>query len=414
MDQQSPPNPPPASLYDQALRHHRQGDVDAAQAIYLRLLVDQPEHFGALHMMGVLAGQRQDYSGAVDWLERARAVNDDQAAVHYNLANALHALSRYPQALSACERALALRPDHLGAQRERGRILHDLGRYGEAVASYEALLRPPPSGRPVPLLTDKVRLDLWQDLGSSLARMGRNDEASAAYRQALVLGADTDFVNYRLASLGAAQTPVTAPEHYVRGLFNRYADRFDEHLVRNLGYRTPWLLTEALAGLLPATPQRILDLGCGTGLCGPLLRPHASSLVGVDLSPRMLDKANQLGLYDELLSLEAVTYLLAVQQPFDLILAADVLVYFGDLDPLFSAVRQALRTGGLFAFSVEADEQSEQDFSLRPTLRYGHRRSYLETLAQRWDYSVCSLNKQQSRRDGDDAIEGFHVVLRRN
>src|SRR5882724_701396 len=129
--------------------------------------------------------------------------------------------------------------------------------------------------------------------GRALADMGRRDEAVAAYRKALACGGDAREIMYVLACLGAEPIPEAAPVEYVKGLFDQYAAAFDEHLVETLEYKTPALLVDIMRELVPSTSGLldVLDIGCGTGLCGPLLRPWARTLVGVDLSPKMLAKA---------------------------------------------------------------------------------------------------------------------------
>jgi predicted TPR repeat methyltransferase len=123
----------------------------------------------------------------------------------------------------------------------------------------------------------------------------------------------------------------------------------------------------------------VADIGCGTGLCGPLLRPWAGSLIGVDLSPRMLDKARRRGVYDQLVEAELVGWLRGRPGLFDLILCADTLCYFGRLDEVFAASRAALQSGGVFVFSVEsaaADDVAE--YRLHPSGRYAHRSAFVE------------------------------------
>ncbi|HMU52807.1 MAG TPA: methyltransferase domain-containing protein, partial [Geminicoccaceae bacterium] len=168
-----------------------------------------------------------------------------------------------------------------------------------------------------------------------------------------------------------------APVRYVRALFDEYAGRYDGHLLRDLHYAAPNLVRTIVGDRLDGRPDAaVADLGCGTGLCGPLFRRVAGRLVGVDLSPRMLDEARRREVYDELVEAEIVAFLRDRRDDFDLLIAADVLVYLGDLGPLFRAAALALRPAGLMALTVE--EGSSDGFALRSSGRFVHGRAYVE------------------------------------
>jgi predicted TPR repeat methyltransferase len=173
-----------------------------------------------------------------------------------------------------------------------------------------------------------------------------------------------------------------------------------------LGYQVPRLLYEAVAGA--GDDLDVLDLGCGTGLCGPLLRPIARHLVGVDLSPRMLSLAAARGLYDQLNCAE-LTEWLAACPAFDLVVAADVLCYFGELDLAFAAVRAVLTPGGCFASSLEA---GTQPFVLRPHGRYQHQREYIEGSLGRAGFQDVRISQAVLRYERKDPVAGHIVVAR--
>jgi predicted TPR repeat methyltransferase len=246
---------------------------------------------------------------------------------------------------------------------------------------------------------------------NTLRALGRNEEAIDAYGQALALGADAQQVSFALAALGVGVAPEASPAGYVRELFDQYAGHFDEHLVERLGYRTPSLLDAAIARVADVRTARVLDLGCGTGLMGQYLRPRAGRLVGVDLSGRMLDKARERGIYDELECRGIDEYLAAqAAASFDLVAAADVLVYFGELAPLFGQVRRALAPGGWFCFSVEAS--TDADFALRPSNRYAHSLAYLRRMADAAGFAVCVEESAPLRTEHGAPVDGFLLVLR--
>ena len=182
----------------------------------------------------------------------------------------------------------------------------------------------------------------WFALGEAREKLGDLDAAAQAFRMSLVADpADAQGVAARLALMGRGETPGALPQAYVARLFDDYAWRFDKHLIKNLAYRAPALIADALTAVAPGRRFASgLDLGCGTGLMGAPLRERVDRLAGVDLSAAMIAKARERGAYDALLVDDALA-MLGREPPgsFDLIVAADALVYVGDLAPLFVAVR---------------------------------------------------------------------------
>ena len=123
----------------------------------------------------------------------------------------------------------------------------------------------------------------------------------------------------------------------------------------------------------------MLDAGCGTGLCGPLVAPYARRLVGVDLSARMLARARERGVYDQLVKRELTAFLATPADAFDVIVSADTLVYFGPLEGVVAASAHALRPAGLLIFTVEErPAASGRRYSISVNGRYCHSRAYLE------------------------------------
>ncbi|WP_075214939.1 class I SAM-dependent DNA methyltransferase [Mongoliimonas terrestris] len=256
-------------------------------------------------------------------------------------------------------------------------------------------------------------------IGLADARTAKGDGAGAAEALTAALAADPDDLfgaALRLAALGRAPVPETPPEAYVRGLFDDYADRFEAALVETLKYQVPWRLGALIAEVRPAgegAPAfgRALDLGCGTGLMGAVLRARTAHLSGVDLSPEMVAKAAEKALYDGLAVGDVTAHLGAETTPLDLVTAADVFVYVGTLEAVFSAVAGRLSPDGLFAFSVEAADTG--DVVLRESLRYAHGETYLRGLAEATGFAVLAFRRETLREDRGAPMEGFLVVLGR-
>jgi predicted TPR repeat methyltransferase len=254
----------------------------------------------------------------------------------------------------------------------------------------------------------------WFALGEAREKLGDLDAAARAFRGTLVADpTDAQGAMARLALIGRGETPGALPEAYVARLFDDYAPRFEKHLTNNLGYRAPALIAEALSAIAPKRRfVSALDLGCGTGLMGKALRGRVDRLAGVDLSAAMIAKAREGGSYDRLVVDDALA-MLGREAPgaLDLIVAADALVYFGDLAPLFAAVLTALTATGLFAFSVEACEG--EGFTLEPTMRFAHSRSYLETTARDVGLRPLLIHQASTRREAGRNAPGLICVFER-
>ena len=323
----------------------------------------------------------------------------DNGTAWFRRGHALERLRRLGDAQSAFERLLALQPHHAEAWFRLSQLQQRQGKLNQALVSLDQALAQAPD-----------HAGAWTQRGSLLKEMGRVAEAAAAFQRAIELGADAELNRFFLASLGADTSPSTAPRAYVQALFDDYADGFDEHLVDVLGYQAHRQLITPLAGLQAQPFESALDLGCGTGLCGPLLRPIVRQLEGLDLSQAMLDRAAMRGVYDRLTRADLVEHLLQTPARHDLVVAADVFIYVGELDAVFAGVARVLRPGGVFCFSVEhADD--DRPVALNAQLRYAHSLPYLQGLAQRHGLRLLRSVAEPIRSDRTQAIPGLYVYL---
>ena len=382
-----------------ALRHL--GHLDRALESYEAVLRLSPEYADALCNRGLALQTLARHEAALDSFGAALRVRHEYPEALHGAAVSLLALGKPVDALEGFERALHIQPEYAEAWCSRGALLLRAQDHEEALASFQDALTVRPR---------YARAQLG--LANTLRAMGRGEEAVEAYQAALSFGADADTVGYMLAIMGAEQAPGASPAAYVKALFDQYAGNFDRHLVDVLRYRTPSRLVEALRRHLPPGELDVLDAGCGTGLCGPLLRPLACLLEGVDLSPHMLDRARDTGLYDGLYCGEMVGYLQGRPASVDVIVAADVFVYLGDLKPVFSAARLALRSRGRFAFSVE-EHDGVEDFVLRSSGRYAHSRYGIEALARSHGFSINEISPSILRQESGEDMRGLLVILSR-
>ena len=311
-------------------------------------------------------------------------------------------MTYHARTLAALERDALARPHDAHVQLAIGRALQHLDRPLDALTAYERALA-----------LDARLGPAWTLRGHLLRQAGRLADASVCFNNAIGCGEDRASHQYFLGALGLGQLPESAPPQFVRGLFDEYADRFEQDLVGTLRYRGHEQVCGPLAALHPAPFACALDLGCGSGLAAPLLRPLAARLVGVDLSPRMIERAAATGLYDELLVAEAVAHLHATPTRHDLVVACDVFIYLGSLAPVFDGAARVLTAGGVFAFTVEAGE-ADAGYDLLPTLRYAHSEAYLRGLAQARALRVARCARAPLREGHGEAIAGLTLHLVRD
>jgi predicted TPR repeat methyltransferase len=299
----------------------------------------------------------------------------------------------------AFREAIKARLGHAPAWQNLGNVLRDLGRPGEAVdAFWEALRLAPQSA------------DSYRQLGAMLASAGRIDKAIEVHERWLEIFPDDPRAKHFLAALTQEKVPDRASDDYVRTTFDIFAANFDNELAE-LEYRAPALIDEEVARLCgpPQPRMAVLDAGCGTGLCAPFLRPRASHLAGVDLSPAMIEKAGKRGLFDALAVEELTAHLRGHAAMYDLIVSADTLVYFGDLGEVTLAAARALRPGGAFVFTVERAnaEDAPAGFRINPHGRYGHTRDYLLRSLTAAGLIGPEIRKVDLRKEADQWVAGW-------
>ncbi len=249
----------------------------------------------------------------------------------------------------------------------------------------------------------------WSERGSLMRELHQFEEAACCFEKALALGGDPELNVYYLASVRDGDPPTTPPRRYVEGLFDDYAADFQSHVVAKLNYRG----FEVLLKPLLDTGKRyrhVLDLGCGTGLCGTLMAPQADRIDGVDVSRAMLKQARKLGVYRELIHADLGEFLAATALRVDLILAADVFIYVGDLAAVFRSMRRILEPGGCLAFTVEL-AKGGRDIQLLPSLRYAHSEAYIRRLADEARFTSMRVSEAPIRYDQTTPIMGLYIYL---
>jgi len=383
------------------LAHFGAGRLAEAEAGFEASLALVPGRVSTLTNLGAARVRLGKPAAAVPVLEQAVAAEPGNLEAWYNLGLAHKALGSADQALACFDKALALDGSNVIVCLYRAQTLSLLGRQNEALASFDRTISLKPGFG-----------HAFSDRGTLLRDMGRLEEAAESFERAIELGADPQLNAWFLASVRGTEAPLEAPRAYVEHLFDDYAGEFQEHLVGVLGYRAHDTLVKHLLTRKPRRFRSVLDLGCGTGLCGELVAPVADRVDGVDLSGAMLEQARQGGAYADLVHADVVEYLRNAQRSDDLVLAADVFIYVGGLEPVFEGVARVLESGGQFCFTVEPAE-GEAGVQLMPSLRYGHSETYIRTLAASHGFVVDEVFRAPLRNDQGQPLEGLYCYLSR-
>jgi predicted TPR repeat methyltransferase len=419
-----------------AMQLHQNGHLDAAQQLYERILKLAPRQANAVHFLGVLHHQRGHSAEAVKHIRRSIELDPKVPDWHNNLGNVLLESQRLAEAADAYEKAAEMSPSNATILNNLGALRRAQERFDEAAVAYnKALALNPKSPEAHNNLGNLLRLQgkiqeslqhfcealilnpkqrhARKMLGIAYYTLKRYDEAAQIYREWLADEPDNPAPKHYLAACTGEGVPDRAQDDYVEATFDEFADSFDANL-ELLTYRAPQFVADAVARLggTPAKQWQVLDAGCGTGLCGPLIAPYAQRLIGVDLSGQMLAKAQPRQVYDELIKGELTAYLQSQHRAYDLIVSADTLCYFGALESAVQAAKDALRDGGWLVFTVESLDggDAHERYHLNPHGRYSHRRDYVEHVLSQAGFEHIGAESVQLRNEGGVPVQGWLVT----
>ena len=374
---------------------------EAAASLFERALRHAPGRPSVLMNLGVSCVQLGRFERADECLRQALAADASQCDAWMAWGVATMALGDWPQALNCHEQAHALGADGAQFCLGWGQCLAHEGRLPQALQAFDQALA-----------HDPELAEAWSQRAHVHRDTGQTALAIEGYQRALQLGADRELHLYYLAALSPQQPVVNAPAAYVENLFDQYADDFEAHLVGQLGYQGHSVLLQHLPADPAARFGQVWDLGCGTGLCGPLIRPRSEHLSGVDLSSAMVVKAQSLGVYDSLHAQDLLSFLQQATTQADLVLAADVFIYVGWLDAVFEALSPRVRPGGWLAFTVEEADPGFE-VQLHSSLRYAHALKYLQKLADQHGWRWAKAHRAPLRLDQAQPLMGAYVYLQK-
>jgi predicted TPR repeat methyltransferase len=385
------------------------GSAEAAEAAYQQVLALDPKSAIAWQCLGLLKEGLRRYGEAIDCFMTCIARGGASAALWANLGKLLQQAGRMAESCQAYAEAVRLDgtnwhfSDTLRRSRFRRDVLEGVP-LDQTLAAYVDFA-------PDRDTADRDIAELFYTTFTFLAGFGHREAAVRLGRKYLWLWPNNPSMEYLLKAVDGAQDVASAPAAYITEHFDAFAAGFDAQLVGVLGYDIPEkLCAAAQAAFTPGHRYDALDVGCGTGLCGPRLLPCVRTLAGVDLSPKMLQQAAKRDIYNELICEDLTAYLRRSVGRFDLVVAADVMIYLGDLEPFFTAAARAIRPGGILAFSTEII--AEGTYQLLASGRFAQSLAYVRSLAAT-TFEEQSCQATTIRWEADTRVPGQIFVFRR-
>lgn len=434
----------PDKALKKAMQLHQTDRLEEAEKLYRKIISVSSNQPDAFNFLGILTHQTGRSEESIELLTQSIKLNSKYTDAYNNLGNVFKELGRLEEAATAYNDCLELDPDNANALSNLGTVLKEQKKFSEAVALYERAIKINPQhaeafhnlgialkklgkiDQAVTAYRQAIALrpydaDAYQGLGRMLFRQLRHKEAIAVFEQWLQFAPDNPIARHLHAACSGEGVPDRASDAYVAKTFDGFSGSFDT-VLEGLEYRAPELVLAAVSNLPVVTSTSaaaeltILDAGCGTGLCGPLVRPYAKRLIGVDLSSGMVAKARGRKVYDQLEVAELTQFIASKSQSYQLIISADTLCYFGELDEVCHAVFRALKEGGYLIFTLEKiiDPQPAERFRLNPHGRYSHSQSYVEEVIQTAQLQLVSVSSEILRKEAGAPVEGMVVVAIKN
>lgn len=366
------------------------GQLQQAEQAFHNVLLHENNHVQALTNLGVVALKKHENQLAIDYFSKALTIDNEHHEARNNLAATFMHHDRFENALMHYDVLLHKEPDNIEYLYNSGVAQMALGHLNEAIQHFEHLL-----------YKQDNHFAALNNLAAIYIRMDDRIKARDLLQRAITANPEDKTSQHMLRALtGSNDTAETCPD-YAENLFNNYALYYDQHVQKYLHYTLPNQIVRVLDEQHIKWVEHTLDIGCGTGLSGQVLRDISQTLDGIDIAEKMLAEARAKNIYDTLVQTEALHFLKQTQTFYGLIVAADVLPYFGDLDALFQAISERLIQDGHFIFTSEIS--STASWQLQHSARFSHHPDYLQQLANKYGlqnrFQQEVVARQQEGRD---------------
>lgn len=423
---------------------YEMNEFDKSEEYARKVLNLNNKNIAAWQNLANLAFCKTDYNQALIYYQKMYELNPNSYLAMVNIANTYYNLEKYVLALEFAKKALNRHPSSIMAHVLAGNILNAMGKYEKAIDMYNGALDLDSNNpeilnalseayhanndwencllytwryiKSVPEKTNALHLNFGYLLYECFSE--KSEELAQKYAAKwLKIFSDNKIVEHMANAILKSNTLQGSDAEFIKETFDAFAPDFEKTLAE-LEYQAPDLIFEDLKKNLKTslfTKCYILDLGCGTGLCGEKLKHLAANrrLVGVDLSEKMLELANAKGIYNKLVNDDLCHFLENSEYFYQVIAASDVLTYFGDLTKVFVRVSRCLLPDGLFAFTFSENEENNSDFFLMPSGRFVHSPSYIERVLKSSGLRLISSERHILRNEAEVPVYGYIVIAQK-
>ena len=433
-----------AALLNLSTIYYELKDYDNSIAYAKKVLALNEKNIAAWQNLANIAFCQANYDEALRYYQKMYEYNNNSYIAMINLANTYYYMGKYVLALDFAKKSLNRHPSSITAFILAGNSLNAMGKYEKAIDMYlRAYELDSNNFEMLSSLSDAYRsnndwencmLFSWRYIknmpeaaNSAHLNFGyllyecyseKSKELAQKYAQKwLKFFPDNKITQHLGMALLNGKALQNSDAEFIKETFNSFAPEFETTLA-DLEYQAPQLIYDALSRNLKKSifkRYHILDLGCGTGLCGQKIKPFASSrgLIGVDLSEKMLEIAEQKGIYAQLICDDICHYMENSDYFFHIMVAADVITYFGDLTKAFVRIWRSLTPDGLFVFTFSENDINSEDFFMAPSGRFVHTYQYIEKVLKGVGFKLISAEKHILRNEAEVPVYGYVVVARK-
>jgi predicted TPR repeat methyltransferase len=390
--------------FERAFTLHENGQYHKAESAYLELVKEFPDIWLLHFNLGLLLFELSRHEEALVSYKEALNLTEASGDLYYNTAICQKALGHYEDAIISYQRALKIDLNDIDSLYNLGGCYLAAERDEEAIRVYRELLRFQPE-----------HLSGLNNLAYLCHKNGFSQEAAALYAQILELDPGHVSAEHMLAALNGA-TRNHVPSDYIREVFDQFARHYETSLVEKLNYQLPAMLLDFVFEQSGEVKfSSLLDLGCGTGLVGEVFAACCPRMSGIDLSAKMVEIASSKSLYQDLQVGEIISFLgAAPARSYELVIAADVLPYIGDLTVLLGSLLRVVKPNALFCFSVEDDcsDAARDQPRLLESGRFGHSSHYVKTCAEKTGWLISASRQLDLRKERNGWIRGCIYALK--
>jgi predicted TPR repeat methyltransferase len=420
--------------YQCALAHSQNKNYSSAKEQLTHIINKHPTHHHSLNLLGQIALHKEEYRDACDHFSKALYIKPDQPEIWHSLAQAEFQRQKYKEAIDSFSQCIHYNPQHNDAHHELANTYIRIRKFDDAIRHYHRQIEIEPMGETYfnlavcymyqektsdakhffeqTIKQDPNHTASYLNLGSLFLKNNQLKKAITAYQKALSLKPNDPEIKHILSAIQKQKPSAKAPQQFINALFNQYANYYDQHLIQHLQYQVHQLLYDFLdQEQWPEKSMSILDLGCGTGLCGNLFTGYANTLIGIDSARNMIEHARNKNIYTELICKD-INQALTSQKNHDLILAADVFTYFGELREVLSQCYEALKNRGTIAFSVESTH-NDTTYILQTSIRYAHQHQYLKSLLIELKFNNIQIHTVTLRHQYKKPVSGYVIIAQK-